>query len=86
MRFVRADQRPAALLAHIDLACVVGGVDDLLIPALKFGYVFGQEIVVFHRQHRQLDADHMTDLTRPQAPAIDDMLGMHRALVGHDIP
>ena len=37
MRLVGADQRPAALLAHVDLAGIVGGVDDLLLPAASSG-------------------------------------------------
>jgi len=35
VRFVSADERAAALLAHVDLTQVIGGVDDLLRPALK---------------------------------------------------
>ena len=41
---------------------------------------------MLHGQHRQLDADHAADLARPQAAAVHDMLGLHRALFGDDVP
>jgi hypothetical protein len=41
---------------------------------------------MLHREHRQLDADHVPDLACPQPRAVDDVPGMDRSLVGHDIP
>jgi len=86
MRLVGADQRAAAFLAHVDLAGVIGGIDDFFVPPGKFRDVLGDQVVMLHREHRQLDADQVADLARPQARAIDDVLGMHRAFVGRDIP
>ncbi len=83
---IGADQDPAALLAHIDLARVVGGVDELPVAALELRNVLGDEVVMLHGEHRQLDADHVSDLARPEARTVDDMLGVDRALVGHDVP
>ncbi len=86
VRFVGADQRAAALLAHIDFAGIIGGVDDLAARGPQFRNILGHKIMMLHRQHRQFDAHHVADLARPQPAAIDHMLGMHRALVGHDVP
>ncbi len=86
VRFVGADQGAAALLAHVDRAGVVSSVDDLAIAAAQLRQVLGDQVVVLHRQHRQLDADHVADLPRPQPGAVDDVLGVQRALVGHDVP
>ena len=41
---------------------------------------------MLHGEHRQLEADHASDLARPQAAAIDHMLGRDRALLGDHIP
>ena len=86
VRLVGADERAAALLAQVDLARVVGGVDDLLGAALKLRQVLGDEVVVLHGEHRQLDADHLPDLAGPQSGAVHDVLGVHRALVGDAHP
>ena len=52
VRLVGSDQRAAALLAHVDLSSVIGGIDDLLLAPLQFRYVLGNQVVVLHRQHR----------------------------------
>ena len=83
---VRTDEHATTLLAQVDLAGVVGGVHDLLLPACELRDILGQQIVVLHRQHRQLDADHVADLACPQTRAVHHVLGVHRALVGHDVP
>ena len=41
---------------------------------------------MLHREHRQLEPDHAADLARPQAAGVDDVLGVHGALFGDDVP
>ena len=57
-----------------------------VLAAAQLRQCLGQQIMVLHGQHRQLDADHPADLARPEPAAVDHVLGVHRALVGHDIP
>ncbi len=87
---IGAEQDAVALLARVDLALEVEHADHLaagrLVEGLDLRHRLGQEIHVLHGEHRQLDADHAADLARPQAAAIDDMLGLHRALLGDDVP
>ena len=87
---VGAEQQPAAFLPGVDLAGEVDGVDDLLAGrAVDLGdlrHVLGQDVVVLHREHRQLEPDHAADLARPEAAGIDHVLGADRALLGHDVP
>ena len=54
------------------LAAVLAVVVDHLLHRL------GDEVVVLHRQHGQLEPDHPADLTRPQPAAVDDVLGVDR--------
>ena len=51
-----------------------------------FGHLVRDEVHVLHREHRELQAHHAADLARPEAPAVDDVLGVDRALVGDDLP
>jgi hypothetical protein len=87
---VRAEQHAVALLARVDLALEVERADDLAagvaVERLDLGDRLGQEIHVLHREHRQFDADHAADLAGPQAAAVDHVLGLHRALLGDDVP
>ena len=61
---------PAALLPRVDLAGEVDDVDDLLAGrAVDLGdlrHVLGQDVVVLHGEHRQLQPDHAADLARPE--------------------
>ena len=77
---VGADQHAAALLAHVDLALEVDDVQLLLRPALQLRQVLGDEVLVLHGEHRQLEAHHAPDLARPQAAGIDHVLGVHVAV------
>ena len=84
--FIDAHQNAPALLAHIDFAGIIRGVDDFARQARQFRDRLGDEVMMLHRQHRQFGAHHMADLARPQSRAIDDMLGVNRALVGRNVP
>ena len=84
---VGADQHAAAaLLAHVDLAVEVDDMQHLLFGGCNLGHVLGDQVLVLHREHRQLEPGHAADLARPQPAGIDDMLGDERALVGDDVP
>ena len=78
------------LLAGIDLAGEVDDVDDLLagrfVDLDDLRHVLGQDVVVLHGEHRQLQPDHAADLARPEPAGIDDVLGVDRALLGDDGP
>ncbi len=82
---VGAHQHAAALLAQIDFALEIDGV-QLLGFAGQFRHVAGDEVLMLHRQDGQLDADHAPYFARPQAARVDDMLGVHIAVVRDDIP
>ena len=87
---VRAEQDAVALLARIDLALEVEHADQFaarrLVEGFDLGDRLGQEVHVLHGEQRQLDADHAADLARPQAAAVDDVLGADRALLCDDVP
>ena len=83
---IRADQHAAALLAHVNLALEVDDVKFVDLGIDHAGNIFCDEIMVFHRQDRQLDADHAPDFARPKPAAIDDMLSDDRAFIRDDIP
>ena len=55
-------------------------VDDELRDILR------EQIHMLHRQHRQLQPGHAAHLARPKPAAIDDMLALHGAMFGDDIP
>ena len=75
---VGAEQHAAAaLLAHVDLALEVDDVQHLLRrQAGDLRHVLGDEVLVLHGEHRQLEPDHAADLARPQPAGIDDVLGV----------
>ena len=58
----------------------------LFIVSHNFRHLVGDKIHVLHREHRQFDADHAANFTRPEAAAVHNMLGDNRALIGHNIP
>ncbi len=88
---VRAHQHRAAFLADVDLAGeverhrhLVTGLRDVVGDLL---HVLGDQVVVLHREHGQLDPDHPADLARPQPTGVDDVLGVDRlAVLEADIP
>ena len=88
LRLVGAEQHALPLLAEIDVALVVdaGGQPVFRSPLDDLGDRLGDQVMVLHRLHRQIDAGKMTDLASPQAASIDDHFGMDRPLRGDDIP
>ena len=87
---VGAEQDAVALLARVDLALEVEHADHLAaglaVEGLDLRHRLGEQVHVLHGEHRQLEADHAADLARPQAAAVDDVLGLDRALFGDDVP
>ena len=87
---VGAEQHAVALLASVDLALEVEHANHLAAGAgvelLDLRHRLGEQVHVLHGQKRQLEADHPADLARPQAAAIDHVLGLHSALLGDDVP
>ena len=82
---VGAEQHAAALLAHVDLALEVDDMQQLGLSG-KLRQVLGDDVLVFHREDGEFEPDHAADLTRPQSPGIDNMLGVDVALFGDDVP
>jgi hypothetical protein len=82
---VGSHQHPAAFLAQVDLALEVDRVQRLL-PTGEFGEVSGDQVLMFHREDRQFQPDHPADLARPQTAGVDDVLGVHVAVIGDHVP
>ena len=87
---VGAEQDALAFLACVDLA---GEVDHVRQFATVLGVVlddlvhrFGHQVVVFHREHRQLESGHAADFACPEATRVDDVFGVDVALVRDDVP
>ncbi len=87
--FVKPDAEAAALLPEVAFASRVhhmrmfaACVDD----RGDFRHLIGDDILVLHRVQREVDAGHCTDLARPKTACVDDMFGVHGALVRDHIP
>ena len=82
---VGAHEHAAALLADVDFALEIDGV-QLLLLAGQLRHVTGNEVLMLHGKYGQLDAHHAAHLARPQAPGVHHMLGMNIAVIGDHIP
>ncbi len=86
--FISAHEHAFAFLAKIELAIRVHDMKDFfargLIDLFDLWHVLGNEIHVFHRKHRKLQANHASDLPRPESAGINDVLRFDRALFGND--
>ncbi len=51
-----------------------------------FGHVFGQQVMMLHRQHGQFQPNHAAHLTRPEASGVDDVFGQDQAFIGMKLP
>ena len=79
-------QDTSTLLAHVDLAGVVGSRKQFATERDDLGNVFRDDVHVLHGEHRQLDAGHAPDFARPEAGGVDDVLADDLAFVGDDEP
>ena len=80
---IGAEHEALAFLSGIDLALEVDRVGQLLGPRDHLGQVLGHQVVMLHREHRQLQPDQAADLARPQPGGVDHDLGLDVA-VGRD--
>ena len=87
---IGAEQHAVALLADVDLAGEVHRHRHLatgrrhVLPNIL--HRLGDEVVVLHRQHREFETGHPTDLAGPQPARVDDVFGMDLAAFGDDRP
>src|SRR5579862_4279044 len=82
---IGAEQHPAALLTGVDLAFEVDNV-QLLLLSFELREVFGDEVLVLHRQHGQLQPHHTTDFAGPEPACVHDVLGVHVARFRDHVP
>ena len=61
-------------------------VAALLVVGNDLRHFVGDEIHVLHGKHGKLDPHHAAHFARPEAAAVDDMLGVDVALVGDHVP
>ena len=90
MALIGSQQHAVALLAHVDLAVEIHRVQHHLAGAAvdldHLGHVLRDEVLVFHGQDRQLQANKAAHFTRPQAAAVDHVLGDDVALFSDHLP
>ena len=83
---VHAKQQPVAFLPRIGVALRVDHDRHLALEGRERIPFLGDEVMVFHRRDRQVDADHAAKLLGPEAAAVDHVFGVDRALLGHHVP
>ena len=76
---VGADEQALAFLAGVDLGLEVDRVRQLLLALRDLGQIVGDQVVVLHREHRQLQPDQAADLARPEPGRVDHDLGRDAA-------
>ena len=86
--FISAHEHAFAFLAKIELAIRIHDMKDFfasgLIDLFDLWHVLGNEIHVFHRKHGKLEANHASDLPRPESAGINNVLRFDRALFSND--
>ena len=73
---IGAQQHALAFLTKINIRFIIyatGQTRRMIGHRINF---FGEQIMMFHRLHRQMHALHMPHFARPEPPAIHDMLGI----------
>ena len=84
--FIGSQQHAVAFLAEVHVAFVINACGQPFLALDNLGNVLGDQIVMFHGLHGQMNASHMADFARPQTAGIDDIFCVHVALLGHHIP
>ena len=59
---------------------------QLFFQALQFRNVFGDQVLMLHRQYGQLEANKTSDFACPQTAGIHDVLGVYRTRCCNDVP
>ena len=81
---ISTQQHALAFLTEIDVGFIINAAGQTGWMIGHHVNFFGQQIMVLHRLHRQVDALHMAHFARPKPAAIDDMFGIdHPARRGH---
>ena len=84
--FIDAEQRTFAEGLQVGEALEVGDRHELTTERGEHRHIVGDEVMVRHRHHRQVEADHAPDTLRPKTRCVHDMLGDDAALFGDDVP
>ena len=87
--FIEADAQATAFLPQIAFAAGVHHMREFAArfqDVHDFGDVIGDQILVRHRQQRQVNPGHGANLARPKAACVHQMLGDDGALFGHHFP
>jgi hypothetical protein len=87
-RLVGPQQHALAFLPEVHVALVVdaGGQTHVRPPLDDLRDRLGDQVVVLHGLHGQLQAGHVPDLAGPEAAGVDHHLGVDRAGLGHHVP
>src|SRR4029079_2409934 len=83
---VNPDEHALLVLPGIGVAVEIDHHRNLEIEGRDLRHALGDEIVMLERRYWQVEPDHATDLLRPQAGGIDDVLGDDRALFADHLP
>ena len=88
---VGAQQDALPLLAGVDLAGEIDQVRQLAAHGCvvldDFRHRLGHQVVMLHRQHRQLESGHAAHLARPQPACVHHVLGVDRVVsISDDVP
>ena len=73
-------------LAGINFAARVQAVGQFLILGQDFRDIRGDQVLVLHGEHRQLQTDHAPDLPRPEPARVDHHVRFDAALFGDHLP
>ena len=86
LRLIGAEQHPVPFLPEIDIRLIVDAAGQAAPGVLHLVNAFGQQIVMLHRLHGDVQPGHMPDLPRPEAAAVDDIFRVHHALGRGHVP
>ena len=84
--FVRAKQQTLTFLTRIAACLVVVNLRQFEIQLLDLVYVLRYQVVMFHRNQRQLHARQSANLPAPESGRVDDEFGLYLAFLGADLP
>ena len=84
--FVDADQHALLVLAHVGEPLEVHHHRQFGLRRCDLGDRLGQKVVMLEGRQGEVEPDHPSDLLRPQASGVDDMLGVDDPRFGHEVP
>ena len=90
VRFVGTDDEAVAFLAQVPAFLRVADHRELRLPSCRTGgdlrHVGGDQVLVQHRHHRQVQPYHLADFAAPGSRCVDDVRRPDGAPVGMDDP